>query len=130
MAVILKKPQVTEKSMKLAGGGLYTFLVQAGIRKPEIAKEVVQKFGVEVLSVKTLNLKAEKKMLKKALVQVKKGQKIDLFDAEVPKEAEVTTAETEQIKEKKSFLKGTKVKIEKEAPRVAKVATVKKRGDK
>lgn len=61
-----------------------------------------------------LKLKASKK----ALVKIKPGQKIALFEAAPEeKEVKVTTVEGEQvatIKEKKSLLKGTKVKIEKE----------------
>lgn len=126
MNIILKKPHITEKTMKMAQEGLYTFIVSKSATKPQIAKVVAEKFDVKVISVKTVNIKGQIKMqrkvrayyetsgIKKAMVQVAKGQTIALFEA--PKEeAEVISAgEMEPvIKEKKSFLRDTKVKIEK-----------------
>lgn len=123
--IILKRPIVTEKSMNLAGDNLYTFEVDKNATKKQIGKMVTEKFSVKVLSVKTVNVKGRVKSqkavrklykaagIKKAIVQVKKGDKIAIF--ETPKEeAIVTTAEGEpiKIKEKKSFLRGTKVKVE------------------
>ena len=84
-------------------------------------KAVENQFSVKVVSVKTVNLSGQTKMqrtrrgwfethdIKKAYVTLKKGQKINLF---MPEEVKVEKAEDE-IKEKKSLLKGTKVKIEK-----------------
>lgn len=116
--------------MKLADKHLYTFEVDKHATKPQIAKSVVDKFNVKVLSVKTLNVKGETKQqrskgkfyqtpgFKKAIVQIGKLSKIPFF--ETPKETEeavVTTAEGEPIKlkEKKDFLGRTKVKVEKTA---------------
>lgn len=122
--MILLKPIVSEKSMKLAGSLSYTFLVGKNATKPQIAKAVTQQFKVTVLGVKTMNVKGEIKMQrrarrnyttsssKKAIVQIKKGQVIPIFEA--PKETVVTTAEGEpEIKEKRNLLRGTKVKVEK-----------------
>lgn len=127
--IILQKPIITEKSMRLAGVGLYTFVVSKNANKVTIAKAVTEKFKVKVLAVKIVNIKGEKKSqrktrkyyqtpsFKKALVQVSKGQTIPVFES--PKEEEdvhVTTAESESIiKEKKNILRNTKVKIEKAA---------------
>ncbi len=123
--IILKRPIITEKSMKLAETGLYVFEVDKNAAKPQIAKLVAEKFGVKVISVKIINSKGEMKAqkrvrknyhtatIKKALVQVKKGDKIALF--ETPKEeVTVTTAEGEPIKlkEKKDLLGRTKVRVE------------------
>src|SRR3990172_6845227 len=103
---ILLRPIVSEKSMKLAQGGFYTFEVGKEATKLQIAKAVADKFNVKVLKVGTLNIKGELKSQrrvrkfyqtrgsKKAIVQVGKGQKIAIF--ETPKEeAMVTTAEGE-----------------------------------
>lgn len=121
MNIVLKRPVISEKSMKQAGIGLYTFIVDKKATKPEIAKAVENKFSVDVTSVKTVTFKSETKMqrgrrgyftvsgFKKAMVNLKNGQKIALFETETPKE-EVKEPE---VKEKKSVLKGTKVKIEK-----------------
>ncbi|MBI4035520.1 50S ribosomal protein L23 [Candidatus Daviesbacteria bacterium] len=126
--IIIKQPLITEKSMKLAQGGLYTFEVDKDATKPQVAKEVAQRFNVKVLKVKVINVKGKTKSqkrvrktfktsgLKKALVQVGRGQKIAIF--ETPKEeVTVTTAEGEPIKlkEKKDILGRTKVKVEKSA---------------
>lgn len=126
--IILKKPIISEKSMKLVQEGLYTFEVAKDASKPLIAKAVSQKFNVKVLKVKIINVKGRVKSqkrarkiyqtggFKKALVKLGKGEKLAIF--ETPKEeAVVTTAEGEPIKlkEKKDILGRTKVKVEKSA---------------
>lgn len=126
--IIIRRPIISEKSMKLASTGLYTFEVEKGATKLQIGKIVAEKFNVKVLSVKTINIKGQTKVqrsirksyqtkgFKKALVQIKKGEKIAIF--ETPKEeVMVTTAENEPIKlrEKKDILRGTKVKVEQSA---------------
>src|SRR3989344_1235151 len=124
--MIIKRPIITEKSMRLAQNHFYTFEVDKNASKDQIAKLVAEKFNVKVLKVRTMNVKGEVKSqrrvrkfyqttsFKKAIVQVAKNQKIALF--ETPKEeVTVTTAEGEPIKlrEKKDFLGRTKVKVEK-----------------
>ena len=124
--IILQKPIISEKSMKLAGDGLYTFLVNRSSTKPQIAKAVKEAFKVDIINVKTINVKGEVKMqrrirknfttkaFKKALVQVKKGQIIPIF--ETPKEeVTVTTTEGEPqvMKERKDIFRRTKVRVEK-----------------
>lgn len=124
--IVIKRPLITEKSMKLADKNQYTFEVDKNATKNMIAKAVADKFDVKVLSVKTINIKGKVKSqkrirklyktasFKKAIVQTGKGQKIAIF--ETPKEeAVVTTAEGEPIKlrEKKDILGRTKVKVEK-----------------
>ncbi len=114
--------------MKLADKQMYTFEVDKLATKLQIAKSVADKFSVKVLSVNTINVKGKHKSqkkvrklyqtarFKKAIVQIGKTQKIAIF--ETPKEeVTVTTAEGEpiKIKEKKSFLRGTKVKVESSA---------------
>lgn len=127
--IILKRPIVTEKSMKLAQSGLYTFEVAKDATKPLIAKLVSERFGVKVLNVKTINMKGEVKSQRKirkfyqtkgfakAMVQVKKGDKIVLFETPKEEEVTVTTAEGEpiKVKEKKDLLGRTKVRVEKGA---------------
>ncbi len=127
--IVLKRPIITEKSMKLAERNLYTFEVDKDAIKPEIAKAVAEKFNVKVLNVKVINVKGQLKQqkrvrklyktkgFKKALVQVKKGEKIAIFETPKEEEVTVTTAEGEPIKlrEKKDILGRTKVKVEKTA---------------
>lgn len=127
--IVLKRPIITEKSMKLADKHLYTFEVDKNATKAAIAKEVADKFNAKVLSVKTINIKGETKSqkrvrkfyqsqgFKKAIVQLPKNQKIALF--ETPKEEAVTVTTAEEapikLKEKKDILGRTKVKVEKSA---------------
>jgi large subunit ribosomal protein L23 len=126
--IVLQKPIISEKSLKLAGISQFTFVVNKDASKPQIAKAVSEQFKVDVLSVKTINVKGERKVqrrsgksyqttgFKKAYVQLKKGQKIALFEA--PKEeVKVTTAEGEPqvMREKKDLLGRTKVRVEKGA---------------
>lgn len=122
MNIIIEKPLITEKTMKLAKVGLFTFIVSKFADKKMIAKEVARMFKVDVVAVKTANFKDEVKMqrgrrgyfikpgLRKAVVILKKGQKIALF--EVEKSGQEPAKEVKAVKEKKSLLKGTKVKIE------------------
>ncbi|MBI2020303.1 50S ribosomal protein L23 [Candidatus Daviesbacteria bacterium] len=127
MHIVLKRPLITEKSMKLADKHLYTFEVDKNATKDAIAKAVTDKFSVKVVGVKTINVKGERKSqrrvrkfyhttgFKKAIVQVGKTQKIALFETPKEEEVTVTTAEGEPIKlkEKKDLLGRTKVRVEK-----------------
>lgn len=127
--MIILRPIITEKTMKLSEGHLYTFEVGKEATKPQIAKVVADKFNVKVVKVTTINVKGQTKQqkrvrkmyktagFKKAIVQISKNQKIALFETPKSEEAVVTTAEGEPIrlKEKKDILGRTKVKIEKSA---------------
>lgn len=89
---ILIKPVISEKSMKEAGFSRYTFVVNKQANKNQIKKAVEDTFGVDVLEVKTLimkgkggrkgrkRLKVKEADFKKAMVTVKEGQKIDIFE--------------------------------------------------
>lgn len=129
--IILRRPIITEKSMKLTASGLYTFMVDKAATKPQIAKAVTDQFKVGVINVKTLLVKGETKFqkkvrksyktsgFKKAFVQLKQGQKIVMFEqAPEQDEVTVTTGEGEPIvmKERKDILRRTKVRVEKGAP--------------
>jgi large subunit ribosomal protein L23 len=137
MRAIILKPLINEKSMMLAKGEFYTFLIDLDATKDQVAKIIREKFGVKVLSVRTVTLPGKSKnqrtrkgkfmtaKTKKAIVQVGKGQRIALFEEatkEPEEEVEVRTAEGESmgtVKEKKSLLSGTKVKIEKNTEELA-----------
>lgn len=126
--IILKRPIITEKSMRLAKDGQYSFEVDKNATKSLVAKIVSEKFNVKVLNVKIINTKGVTKNIrtgrgtyktsgmKKAIVKVKRGEKIAIF--ETPKEEQevtVRTAEGEPIKmkEKKDLLGRIKVRVEK-----------------
>lgn len=125
MTVILR-PLISERSMSLTKNSFYTFEVAKWATKAIIEKAVKDKFKVDILDIKIINIPSKKKLqrgrrgyfrvpsFKKAIVKLKKDQKIPLFEQVSEDEAKVTTAETEpEVKEKKSLLRGTKVRIEK-----------------
>ena len=89
---VLKKPLVTEKSTILNSQGGYIFQVDGQATKGEIKKAVEKFFKVKVSRVRTINvagksrraLKTRKQVQqtdwKKAMVFLKEGGKIDLFE--------------------------------------------------
>lgn len=90
MKEILKRPILTEKSRELSKKGQYVFEVDKTANKKEIKKAVEKVFNVEVLNVKILKvpskkrtyrgISGEKKGYKKAIVKLKEGQKIEIFE--------------------------------------------------
>lgn len=86
-------PVISEKSLKLAKAGKYTFMVERGFRKNEIRAQVEEVFKVHVTGIKTLNLRGENKRTlagrkrkiqptKKAIVTLKEKEKIEIFETE------------------------------------------------
>ncbi len=91
MSVIIS-PLITEKSMSDAATGKFSFRVAKSANKNEIKKEVEKRFSVNITHISTSILKGKKVRVgakraekdisdtKKAIVTVKKGQKIGLFE--------------------------------------------------
>lgn len=93
---VLISPLITEKmtNISAADESKYGFLVNHKANKIEIAKAIEQKFNVRVESVKTINHKGKTKTqfrksgrfegksskFKKAIVTLKEGDKIELFE--------------------------------------------------
>ncbi len=90
---LIKKPIITEKSLLQANrDNTYTFEVDREASKTQIQKAIEKIFEVEVLSVNTVIRPSKRKRVgkkrkmklypakKKALVKLKEGQTIDLFD--------------------------------------------------
>ncbi|HPT69860.1 MAG TPA: 50S ribosomal protein L23 [Syntrophomonas sp.] len=87
---IIIKPVVTEKSMDLLADNKYTFIVDKNANKTEIKSAIEHIFKVEVAKVYTMNIKGKPKRMgrfegkrpdrKKAVVALKAGQKIRLFE--------------------------------------------------
>ncbi|KKU12301.1 MAG: 50S ribosomal protein L23 [Candidatus Woesebacteria bacterium GW2011_GWA1_45_8] len=84
-------PIVTEKSLKDAKAGRYTFTVLPGFNKAEIRKAVEGMFKVHVTGIATMNYRGgtkrnfrgqirSKAASKKAIVTLAKDEKIDLFE--------------------------------------------------
>ncbi len=85
------KPIFTEKSVRLAKEGKYTFMVGTGDDKSGLKALISRLFNVHVKTIKTIRIKGETKRnlkgvkvtkmaYKKAIVTLKDGEKIDLFE--------------------------------------------------
>lgn len=86
---LIKKPWITEKSTGLSAVGKYVFLVQPKASKPEIKKAVKEVYKVDAVAVNIVNRPPKRKRFgstmkgltgayRKAIVTLKKGQKIDI----------------------------------------------------
>jgi large subunit ribosomal protein L23 len=86
---VLKRPHVTEKASALTEKNQYVFEVWPKTNKIEIKKAVKDLYNVDVIGVRIINIhekerrvgktKGIKKGYKKALVTLKKGQKIEIL---------------------------------------------------
>ena len=89
---VVFQPLITEKSMSQAQGGWYSFKVHVDADKNSIARDIGLLYNVEVIVVRTMKRtgkmhRSGKKMIlsqkshwKKAVVQLKKGQRIPIFE--------------------------------------------------
>ena len=85
---ILRGPHVTEKATKLGEKNQYIFKVNNKANKIEIKKAVENLYKVEVLGVRVIRMPRKKRSVgktsgfksgfKKAIVNVKEGQKIEV----------------------------------------------------
>jgi len=86
---ILKGPHVTEKATDLTKFNQYVFNVYPRANKPEIKKTIEALYGVDVVSLKIVNIHPKKRKLgriegwrkgyKKAIVKIAEGQKIEVL---------------------------------------------------
>jgi len=86
---VLKAPHITEKTTRLAKSHRYVFKVYEEANKPRIKKAIEKIYNVDVLSVKIIKIgpkkvifkgiKGQRKGYKKAVIEIKKGQKIEIF---------------------------------------------------
>lgn len=92
MRSVLIAPVITERSMAFVKQGKFSFTVASTANKESIRKAINTQFGVDVVSIETTIQKGRTKRvgarrvekslspLKKAIVTLKTGQKIDIFD--------------------------------------------------
>jgi large subunit ribosomal protein L23 len=88
-AVLIKKPLITEKATYLAESGKYVFIVPEGSNKIEIKKAIQDIYKVKVVKINVINVKSKEigfgknkgqtKGVRKAIVSVLPGQKIDIL---------------------------------------------------
>ncbi len=85
------KPVFTEKSLREAKMGNYTFYVEPRMNKKQIAALIAKIFDVKVTGVRTMKTGGEKgrnakgrnfsiKASKKAIISLKEGDKISIFE--------------------------------------------------
>jgi large subunit ribosomal protein L23 len=89
MKNIITKPIISEKAFAAQEVDKYIFAVSPKANKDLVKKEVERLFGVEVLTVNIINTPGKVKRVgriygkrsdvKKAIVKIKKGQKIEEF---------------------------------------------------
>ncbi len=87
---ILRRPLITEKSTALQAQGKYAFEVAREANKPQIKQAVEKAFKVEVTAVNVMIASGKRRRLgrrqlpahpwKKAIVTLKPGDKIELFE--------------------------------------------------
>jgi large subunit ribosomal protein L23 len=88
---VLVQPVISEKSFQLAqANNQYTFRVLNGAHKVEIRQAVEEMFDVTVIGVRTVSVRSKPKRRgltrgrrpgwKKAIVQLKAGDRIELFE--------------------------------------------------
>lgn len=86
---ILKSPHITEKATDLTKKNQYVFKVFPKANKSETKKAIEGLYGVDVISVKIINIPPKKRRLgkisgwkpgyKKAIIGIKEGQKIEVL---------------------------------------------------
>ncbi|ADG81184.1 50S ribosomal protein L25 [Thermincola ferriacetica] len=87
---IIKRPVISERSMGLLEENKYTFYVDPKANKLEIKHAIQELFNVTVVNVNTMNVKGKTKRVgrfvgktpnrKKAIVTLKEGDKIEVFE--------------------------------------------------
>ena len=86
---IVREPHISEKATDLAAVDRYVFKVFPRANKTEIKKAIQSLYGVEVLTVNIVKTPGKERRLgrtigfkkgyKKAMVKIKKGQKIEII---------------------------------------------------
>jgi large subunit ribosomal protein L23 len=87
---VLKRPLVTEKNAALQSNGKFAFEVNGKANKLQIKQAVEKAFKVTVIAVNVVTMQGKNKKIgrnvvatpswKKAIVTLKVGDKIDLFE--------------------------------------------------
>jgi large subunit ribosomal protein L23 len=86
---LIKKPWITEKATRLSSSNQYIFMVKSTATKPEVKKAIQALYKVDPIAVNIMNregkikrsgrgIKGRTEGYRKAIVTIKKGQKIDL----------------------------------------------------
>lgn len=87
---VIRRPVVTEESMKRTAEGKYTFAVDPDATKTDIREAVEALFKVKVTKVNTVTMRGKERRVgrfrgrrpdwKKAIVTLAEGQRIEFFE--------------------------------------------------
>lgn len=87
---VLVKPMVTEKATTLGAVNQYVFMVETSANKISVAKAIEEVYNVKPISVNVIKMKGKKvnrgkvagkrKDFKKAIVTLKKGESISIYE--------------------------------------------------
>ncbi len=87
--LLIKRPLITEKTTAFSRLNKYAFVVDKKASTQEIKKNIESLYGVNVISINTINVRPKKKRLgrtagkipgyKKAVLTLKSGQTIDIL---------------------------------------------------
>ncbi len=87
---IIIRPVISEHSIELMDENKYTFIVDKKSNKSEIKKAIEEIFKVSVIRISTLKVRGKKRRMgrfegktpekKKAIVTLKSGDKIEVFE--------------------------------------------------
>lgn len=109
---IIVKPIITEKTMDLTKIGKFCFYVQKNAPKKEIEKAIKKLYGVDATDVNIIKVHGktvrkgkfygQQKDFKKAIITLKKGQKIDGFEIKDVAKEKKEEKSPEKVEIKKS----------------------------
>ncbi|MDD4212330.1 MAG: 50S ribosomal protein L23 [Bacilli bacterium] len=87
---VIKRPLITEKSTKLVEQRKYTFEVMQGTNKIEVKNAIEALYPVKVIAVSIINVRKKphkvgkyeglRPAVRKAIVTLAEGQKLDVFE--------------------------------------------------
>lgn len=87
---VLRRPLITEKNTVLQSQNKYAFEIDGKANKPQVKQAVEKAFKVKVTSVNTITMPGKTKIVgrrqvqtsqwKKAIVTLKPGDKIEIFE--------------------------------------------------
>ncbi|OGY41400.1 MAG: 50S ribosomal protein L23 [Candidatus Buchananbacteria bacterium RBG_13_36_9] len=87
---MLIKPLITEKATHLVTQNKYSFAVAKSVNKNEVKKAIEGLYGVEPIDINIINVRGKfvrygrtfgkKKNWKKAIITLKPGDKIDIYE--------------------------------------------------
>ncbi len=76
--LLIKYPVISEKAVGKTESGKYTFLVDNRSNKSEVKKAVEEMYKVKILRVNVTRIKNKRKNVKKVIVTLKAGDKINI----------------------------------------------------